>query len=96
MLTACLACVRRGLPGDVHDRGPEEVLRRHEEDGQEEAGQGHPPAEGRSHRINTEEQAKVVAPGWGTDLNAQIISKDDLKKTSWKNIHFVGWWFGMA
>ena len=38
---------RRGVPGDVHDGGPEEVLRRHEEDGEEEAREGHPKTSGR-------------------------------------------------
>jgi hypothetical protein len=37
---------RRGLSRDVHDGRPEEVLRRHEEDGQQEAGQGDAKAEG--------------------------------------------------
>ena len=37
---------RRWLTGDVHDGGPEEVLRRHEEDGQEEARESNPTTSG--------------------------------------------------
>ena len=37
---------RRGVPGDVHDGGPEEVLRRHEEDGKEETREGDPETPG--------------------------------------------------
>ena len=40
--------IRRWLTGDVHDGGPEEILRRHEEDGQEETGESHPTAAGKS------------------------------------------------
>ena len=32
-----LFIARRGVSGDVYDRRPEEVLRSHEEDGQQEA-----------------------------------------------------------
>ena len=41
-------------------------------------------------RINTEEEAKVVAAGWGMYLNAALpfSSKDDLKTSFWENIHF--------
>ncbi len=48
MLTAVFPGARRRVAGDVHDGGPEEVLRRHEEDGQEEARQGYPPTQGRT------------------------------------------------
>ena len=37
---------RRGVPRDVHDGGPEEVLRRHEEDGEEETREGDPETPG--------------------------------------------------
>ena len=37
---------RRGVPRDVHDGGPEEVLRRHEEDGKEETREGDPETPG--------------------------------------------------
>ena len=39
--------LRRGLPRDVHDGRPEEVLRRDEEDGEQEAGESHAEAEGK-------------------------------------------------
>ena len=37
LLMCCLSCPRRGLAGDVHVRGPEEVLQCHEETGVEAA-----------------------------------------------------------
>ena len=37
---------RRRFPRNVHDGGPEEVLRRHEEDGKEETCEGHPETTG--------------------------------------------------
>ena len=38
----------------------------------------------------TEWKAKVVAAVWGTYLNSALTfsSKDDLKNSFWKNIHF--------
>ncbi len=48
VLTGVFPGARRWVTGDVHDGGPEEVLRRHEENGQEEARQGHPPTQGRT------------------------------------------------
>ena len=38
---------RRGLPRNVYDGGPEEVLRRHEEDGEEETCESHPETSGK-------------------------------------------------
>ncbi len=46
MLTGVFPGARRRVAGDVYDRGSEEVLRRYEEDGQEEARQGHPQTQG--------------------------------------------------
>ena len=48
-------------------------------------------------RLKTEQKAKVVAVGCGTELNTALSSKDDLNKRFWKNIHFgrVVVWYGV-
>lgn len=43
--------IRRWIAGDVHDWRPEKILRGHEEDGQEETGESHPKATGKSVRL---------------------------------------------
>ena len=42
-----------------------------------------------------EGKAKIVAAGWGDGIECRTSSKDDLKKSFWKNIHFRRWWFGV-
>ena len=42
-----LRFIRRRLARDVHDGRPEEVLRGHEEDGEQETGQGDAEAKGK-------------------------------------------------
>ena len=49
-------------------------------------------------RIHTEEKAKVIAAAWGTYCTWICSSKDDLKKSFWKDIHFgrVVVWCGLS
>ena len=63
---------RRWLTGDVHDGGPEEVLRRHEEDGQEEARESNPTTSG---EINL----ALPVRGWLTSLFLVEAAGDRLR-----------------